>query len=71
MQIGDKVLVPRTGGGYSLGEILDIYTGGRVWVTFPIGATYRGRPRPLAGMGYKTLKMSELRLTQREERFDD
>lgn len=60
MQIGTKVMVPRTGGGYSLGEILEIYTDGRARVTFPIGATYRGRPRPLAGMGYKTVKLSEL-----------
>lgn len=61
MKPGDKVMVPRTGGGYSLGEILEIYTDGRAWVTFPIGATYRGRPRPLAGMGYKTVKLSDLR----------
>jgi hypothetical protein len=57
MKPGDKVMVPRTGGGYSLGEILEIYTD--------------GRPRPLAEMAYKTVKMSELRPTQREERFDD
>jgi len=61
MKPGDKVMVPRTGGGYSLGEILEIYTDGWARVTFPIGATYRGRPRPLAEMAYKTLKMSELR----------
>lgn len=61
MKIGDNVMVPRTGGGYSLGEILEIYTDGRARVTFPIGATYRGRPRPpLAGMGYKTVKLSDL-----------
>jgi len=42
MKPGDKVMVPRTGGGYSLGEVLEIYT-----------------------------ELSELRLTQREERFDD
>ena len=71
VKIGDKVMVPRTGGGYSLGEILEIYTDGRARVTFPIGNIYRGKPRPLVGMGYKTVKMSELRPTQREERFDD
>ena len=60
VKIGDKVMVPRTGGGYSLGEILEVYVD-RARVTFPIGATYRGRPRPLAEMAYKTLKMSELR----------
>lgn len=58
---GDKVMVPRTGGGYSLGEIIEIYTDGRARVTFPIGNIYRGKPRPLAGMGYKTVKLSELR----------
>jgi len=61
MKPGDKVMVPRTGGGYSLGEILEIYTDGRAWVTFPIGNIYRGKPRPLVGMGYKTVKLSELR----------
>lgn len=61
MKPGDKVMVPRTGGGYSLGEILEIYTDGRARVTFPIGNIYRGKPRPVAGMAYKTLKMSELR----------
>jgi hypothetical protein len=71
VKIGDKVMVPRTGGGYSMGEILEVYTDGRAWVTFPIGNIYRGKPRPVAGMGYKTVKLSELRPTQREERFDD
>ncbi len=66
MKPGDKVMVPRTGGGYSLGEILEIYTD-RARVTFPIGNTFRGKPRPLVGMGYKTVKLSELRPTQREE----
>ena len=60
MKPGDKVMVPRTGGGYSLGEILEIYTD-RARVTFPIGNTFRGKPRPLVGMGYKTVKLSELR----------
>ena len=54
MKPGDKVMVPRTGGGYSLGEILEIYTD-RARVTFPIGTTFRGKPRPLVGMGYKTV----------------
>ena len=61
MKPGDKVMVPRTGGGYSLGEIIEIYTDGRARVTFPIGNTFRGKPRPLVGMGYKTVKLSELR----------
>ena len=60
MKPGDKVMVPRTGDGYSLGEILEIYTD-RARVTFPIGNTFRGKPRPLVGMGYKTVKLSELR----------
>jgi len=61
MKPGDKVMVPRTGGGYSLGEIIEIYTDGRARVTFPIGNTFRGKPRPLVGMGYKTVKLSKLR----------
>ena len=60
MKPGDKVMVPRTGGGYSLGEILEVYVD-RARVTFPIGNTFRGKPRPLVGMGYKTVKLSELR----------
>ena len=60
MKPGDKVMVPRTGGGYSLGEILEVYVD-RARVTFPIGTTFRGKPRPLVGMGYKTVKLSELR----------
>jgi len=61
MKPGDNVMVPRTGGGYSLGEIIEIYTDGRARVTFPIGNTFRGKPRPLVGMAYKTVKLSELR----------
>jgi hypothetical protein len=38
VKIGDKVLVPRTGGGVSLGKIIELYTD-RARVTFPIGAT--------------------------------
>jgi len=60
VKIGDKVMVPRTGGGYSLGEILEVYVD-RARVTFPIGNTFRGKPRPLVGMGYKTVKLSKLR----------
>ena len=30
MQIGDKVLVPRTGGGTSEGEVIEVYTD--VWI---------------------------------------
>jgi len=60
MKPGDKVMVPRTGGGYSLGEILEVYVD-RARVTFPIGNIYRGKPRPVVGMAYKTVKMSELR----------
>lgn len=38
---GDKVKVPRTGGGYSDGTILAIH-GGRAITEFPVGKTFRG-----------------------------
>lgn len=58
---GDKVMVPRTGGGYSLGEITELY--GDLWarVAFPIGTTFRGEPTLKTVTGYKTVKLSELR----------
>lgn len=40
---GDKIKVPRTGGGYSDGEIVDIYKD-RARVSFPVGETFRGEP---------------------------
>ena len=63
MKPGDKVMVPRTGGGSSLGEVLAVYKD-RARVAFPIGLTYRARFQPLADTGYKTCKIVELRLVK-------
>ena len=43
LKAGDKVMVPRTGGGYSLGTILLIVER-RALVEFAIGKAFRGRP---------------------------
>jgi DNA (cytosine-5)-methyltransferase 1 len=62
MQIGDKVLVPRTGGGASLGKIVELYTD-RARVSFRVGETYRGRHVTKLmrdAIVFKTVKLSEL-----------
>ena len=67
MNIGTVVIIPRTGGSESPGEIIELYTD-RARVRFPIGETYRGRPTP-DGMqelyGYKTLPLDQLRVVAR------
>ena len=65
MQIGDKVLVPRTGGGESEGEVIEVYTE-HARVRFPIGDTFKGRKLPgtLETYGYKTIKQTELKLIE-------
>lgn len=45
LKVGDKVQVPRTGGGYTEGIIIDIH-GDRAVTEFPIGENYRGHPNP-------------------------
>lgn len=63
MQIGDKVLVPRTGGGESAGEVIEVYRE-HARVRFPIGEMCRGKVAPelIQGeYGYKTLRQSELK----------
>lgn len=62
MQIGDKVMVPRTGGGETRGEVIEIW-GEYVKVRFAIGDYYHGRPAPeglKAQYGYKTLRSDRL-----------
>ena len=64
MQIGTKVLVPRTGGGETPGEVIELW-GDHVRVRFAIGDYFHGKPAPegIKGCyGYKTLKQSELKL---------
>ena len=63
MQIGTKVLVPRTGGGETPGEVVELW-GDHARVRFTIGDYYRGKPAPpmMRGeYGYKTVRQSELR----------
>lgn len=66
MQIGDKVLVPRTGGGNTPGEIIEIYTD-HARVKFHIGDYFRGKPA-LPGIrseyGYKTLRQDALKAVE-------
>ena len=47
LKVGDKVQVPRTGGGYTEGIIIGIYED-RAITEFPVGKTYRGKPNVLA-----------------------
>lgn len=42
IQENSIVLIPRTGGGVSIG-IVDIYNGVNARVKFPIGSTFRGK----------------------------
>lgn len=66
VKIGDKVLVPRTGGGVSLGKIIELYTD-RARVTFQMGETYRGRhvsKKLQDSWVFKTVKLSELQIIE-------
>lgn len=69
MKIGDKVLVPRTGGGTSKGEIIELYTTVEAArVKFPLDGTYQGGPIPegvKASYGYKTIRLSDLKPIRR------
>lgn len=63
MQIGDKVMVPRTNGDMTPGEVIEVYQD-HARVRFQIGDYYRGKVAPptIKGQyGYKTLRQSELR----------
>jgi hypothetical protein len=62
MKIGDKVLVPRTGGGASLGKIVELYTD-RARVTFQVGEAYRGKKVTKLmrdAWVFKTVKLDDL-----------
>jgi hypothetical protein len=64
MQIGDRVLVPRTGDYDCEGEIIEVYDQ-HCRVKFVIGDYYRGKEAPpmIRGQyGYKTMKKSELKV---------
>jgi len=63
MQIGTKVLVPRTGGGETPGEVIELW-GDHARVRFLIGDYYRGKAAPegiKSEYGYKTIRTDELK----------
>jgi len=65
-KIGTKVLVPRTGGGETPGEVIELW-GDCVRVQFKIGDYFHGKPAPeliKSEFGYKTLRQSALKLIQ-------
>lgn len=70
MKPGDRVMIPRTGGGYSLGEILEIFKdpayGDRARVIFPTGMTLSGQFYAGGKMGYKTVKLCDLMPVEEE-----
>ena len=66
MQIGTKVLVPRTGGGETPGEVIELW-GDHVRVRFAIGDYFHGKPAPegiKSEFGYKTIKTDRLKEVQ-------
>lgn len=67
MQIGDKVLVPRSSGEVTPGEVIEVYTN-HARVRFLIGDYYRGKEAPegiKAQYGYKTLRADSLKEVER------
>ena len=64
MQIGDKVLVPRSNGDTTPGEVIEVYAD-HARVRFPIGGYFHGKPAPVllrGEYGYKTIRQSELKV---------
>lgn len=64
LQTGDTVMVPRTGGYHSIGEVLEVYTDA-ARVKFKIGDLLHGKPVPeklRGGYGYKTVPVKDLLL---------
>jgi len=62
MKAGDRVMVPRTGGSKSPGEIVEVY-GDKVRVKFVVGETFQGKPTPdedKERYGYKTVSIDQL-----------
>lgn len=61
-RVNDAVMIPRTGGGYSKGEIIAIYQEAAK-VCFPVGKTYQGQPNadiPEDAMATKTVPLAAL-----------
>jgi hypothetical protein len=64
MKKGNKVLVPRTGGGTSEGEVIEIYRK-HARVKFLVGDMFRGKSAPpevRSAYGYKTIRQDALRV---------
>lgn len=62
IQTGDTVMVPRTGGYHSIGEVLEVYADA-ARVKFKIGDLLHGKPVPeklRGGYGYKTVPIKDL-----------
>lgn len=59
---GDKVMVPRTGGGYTEGTVLAIHED-RAITEFPVGDTYQGKPHEFdrGEMATKNVAVKKLR----------
>lgn len=65
LKTGQKVLIPRTGGGKTEGQIIAVIDWDHVLVEFPLGETYRGKQIPeehRGRIGRKTLSIKELEL---------
>jgi len=61
---GNKVLIPRTGGGKSLGTVTWVESG-MARVDFPTGVNLRGLPAPtdlISGTAHKIVPVSQLEL---------
>lgn len=72
MKVGDKVMVPRTGGGKTPGEIVHINPMNPLVarVKFICGPTYRGEPAPEGCENetvYKTVPLDQLKLIEEKE----
>lgn len=62
MKKGDRVLVPRHGGQYCPGRVMDVYTD-RARVTFQVGEAYRGKKVTKLmreAWVFKTVKLGDL-----------
>lgn len=62
LKAGNKVMVPRTGGSKSFGEIVEIY-GDRARVKFVVGETFQGNPtsdKDKERYGYKVVSIDQL-----------
>jgi len=72
LKVGDKVQVPRTGGGYTEGVIIDIYED-MARTSFIVGETYRGNPIKPEDEGrtaYKNVALKNLIPVKEDNQID-